>query len=279
MGVLMALLAVGLPTLHMQSGKLFLPQFSEQSTPNTNQNWGDLSLFLIVVWGLQIMLLLLLPIYIVLNLLTKRGRRRLLVDTLKIAFVLLIVIWISDIGEELSLSEEQIGLQSDFFDVSSISENANTLPEFEPDPQAWMLALIIVGVAALVGLITFFSLKSLTRRGTADGDHLQKFADTAQATLNDLEAAQFEFDNVIIQCYAEMTLVLQAERGLRREQAMTTHEFGQELLAKGFPARPVQQLTNLFEQVRYGHQQLEEGARQSAMESLRNIVDFCRQQV
>jgi hypothetical protein len=134
-------------------------------------------------------------------------------------------------------------------------------------------------VAAFVALITFFSLKSLTNTDPAKGDHLQEFADKAQAALNDLEAAKTEFDDVIIQCYAEMSQVLQAERDIHREQAMTTHEFGQELLTKGFPAQPVQQLTHLFEQVRYGHQQLGEGARQSATESLRMIIDFCRRQV
>jgi hypothetical protein len=59
---------------------------------------------------------------------------------------------------------------------------------------------------------------------------------------------------------------------------MTTHEFERELLQRGFPALPVQRLTRLFEQVRYGGQQPGVFEKQTATESLREIIAFCRGQ-
>ena len=93
-----------------------------------------------------------------------------------------------------------------------------------------------------------------------------------------IEEQQAARDPERLNCYAEMSQALQAEKGIRRAQAVTTHEFEKELLTKGFPGRPIQQLTRLFEQVRYGHQQLGDEAKQSAKESLREIIDFCRGQ-
>lgn len=275
-GMLMALLAVGLPTLQMQPGEFFLPRFSEQSNSSASFSWGDMSWFLLVVRGLMIVLLFLLPIYLVIGLLTKRGKRKLWGEMLKMIIPFLILLWISEFAGPLNQSDEQTGLQPGFLDFSSISGNATALPEFEANPQSWMLGLIIVGAAALVAGVTFYGLKSLSKREPMDDDPLWEFADKAQVALNDIEAAKIEFDDVIIRCYAEMSQTLQAEKGIQRAQAMTTHEFEQELLAKGFPAQPVQQLTRLFEQVRYGRQQHGEAAKRSATESLREIISFCR---
>jgi hypothetical protein len=181
-------------------------------------------------------------------------------------------------GVRLTQPEETTGLQPGLLDFSSISRDANALPSFDANPQPWMLTLIIVGAAALAAVIVFYGLKSLSGRELVDGPQLLDFADRAQSALEAIEAAKIEFDDVIIRCYAEMSQTLQAENDIQRDQAMTTHEFGQELMAKGFPAGPVQQLTRLFEQVRYGHQQPGEGAKRVATESLREIIDFCRGQ-
>jgi hypothetical protein len=187
--------------------------------------------------------------------------------------------WISELGGPFSRAEEEGGLQPGFLDFSNILGNATALPEFDAHPQSWMLILIIVGAAALVAAITFFVLRSLSKHGSTDDDEFLELATRAQVAIDDIEANQVEFDDVIIRCYVEMSQALRTERGIKRKEAVTTQEFEKELLAKGFPTHPVHQLTQLFEQVRYGHQQLGEDAKKRAIESLREIIAYCKREI
>jgi hypothetical protein len=274
--LLMAILSISLSMLQMQPGKFFLPQFSNQSTEGSNQELADLSWVLILIRGLQILLIILLPIYLIVGMLSKRGRRNLWIDLLKIIIPFLIIMWISEVSNQLPRDEERGGLPPGFPDFSDLSRNSTILPGFEANPQSWMLILTIISVAGLVAAITFFGLRSLSKRDSTDDDEFQELASRAQAALDDIEADRIEFDDVIIRCYAEMSQALQVEKGIKRKQAVTSHEFEKELLSKGFPAHPVQQLTKLFEQVRYGRQKLGEDAKGRAMESLREIIAFCK---
>ena len=274
----MAILGISISALNMPPGEIFLPQLSDQSNLGPSQSFTDLNWFIVVIQGFQIILLILLPIYIVLGLLSKRGRRNLWLEILKILIPFLLVMWISEAARGLMRPEEGMELQPGYLDLTGIPRGADTFPSFEANPQPLMLTLIIIGAAALVAVITFYGLKSLSKPKPVDDPQFLEFADKAQTALDDIEAAEIDFDDVIIRCYAEMSMTLQAEKGIRRARAMTTHEFEQVLLAKGFPSRPVQQLTQLFEQVRYGRQQLGEDAKLVATESLRKIIDFCKRQ-
>ena len=139
-----------------------------------------------------------------------------------------------------------------------------------------MLTLTIIGGSALIAVSIFFVLRPLSKRKSAGRSQFQDFADNAQATLEAIEDSQMDFQDVIIRCYAEMSQMLMVENNILRDQAMTTQEFEQELLARGFPPQPVRQLTQLFEQVRYGHQKTGESEKRAAKESLNEIIDFCR---
>jgi len=81
---------------------------------------------------------------------------------------------------------------------------------------------------------------------------------------------------VIVRCYTRMAEALQEERGIERQQSMTTGEFETVLASKGLPKEPVTQLTRLFEAARYGRGTpvAEEGL--AAMTCLDAILDYCR---
>ena len=274
----MILLGISLSALQMQPGEIFSPPISDQSTMSSSRGTVDIGWFWVMIQGFHLFLIIMLPIYILISLLSKKGRRKLLSNILKFVSLFLIVMWISEIGVRLAQPDEQTGLQSGPLDFSTISRNYNPVPNFEANPQPWMLALIIIGAAAMVAGMTFWGLKFLSRTKPAYIPQVQKFAEKAQTALDDIEEAKIDFDDVIIRCYAEMSQILRIESGIQRAQAMTTHEFERELLEKGFPARPVQQLTQLFEQVRYGRQQPGYNEKGVATESLREIIDFCRRQ-
>lgn len=82
--------------------------------------------------------------------------------------------------------------------------------------------------------------------------------------------------NVILRCYLQMTNVLREERRIERQYNMTVREFENWLRLDGFPSTPVQQLTGLFEKVRYDKQQTTDNDEKIAIESLNEIIQFCR---
>jgi len=73
-----------------------------------------------------------------------------------------------------------------------------------------------------------------------------------------------------------MTHALQEEQGMERNDSMTVREFEGWLDGKGVPRVPVRQLTYLFEKVRYGNQQMSENDKKMGMESLNEIIKYCR---
>jgi hypothetical protein len=153
-----------------------------------------------------------------------------------------------------------------------------TSPTFDANPKPWMLLLIISGIAVLLAVGAFFAMKFLSDRRSIERSAFLDFADNARTALEEIKEARIDFDDVIIRCYAEMSRTLQDEKGIHRAEAVTTNEFQQELLARGFPSRPVKRLTQLFEQVRYGRQQIMDNEKQVAVDCLGEIIDYCRGQ-
>jgi hypothetical protein len=169
-------------------------------------------------------------------------------------------------------------LQPESEGLPELEFDSVTPPTFVANPKPWMLPLIMIGAAVLLAGSAFWALKYLSNRRSLDRSPYLDIADNARTALEEIEEANIDFDDVIIRCYAEMSHTLQAENGIQRAQAMTTYEFEQELLARGFPTQPVQQLTQLFEQVRYGRHQPMEFEKQVAAECLGEIIDYCRGQ-
>jgi hypothetical protein len=66
--------------------------------------------------------------------------------------------------------------------------------------------------------------------------------------------------------------VLSEQRNIQRPSHMTPREFETALAGQGLPRDPVQQLTRLFEDVRYGTRQPGEREERLALDSLAAIV-------
>lgn len=100
----------------------------------------------------------------------------------------------------------------------------------------------------------------------------------ARTSLGKLQSGG-NFENVIIECYARMSAVLVEKKGLQREVAMTPDEFAGRLTRAGLPRSPVNTLTRLFEEVRYGGQPPGQHEIQEAMTSLTTIMRHCGEDV
>ena len=276
--LLMVVLVVSLPVVQMEKGQVFSLEEPVQSVAGGSQTIYDFNWLLTVIQGFQVVLIILVFAYIVISLFDKNARKRLLKDLLRIV-LLFILMQLFVNNWQKSLDQEGLEMQSSgLLDATDIGGEVVPPSIFEANPQPWMFPMIAVVAAVVLALVTFGVLLLFSKRSRVDQPRYLNIANNAQKALDEIKEDRFEFSDVIIRCYAEMSQTLANEKDIQRSEAMTTHEFEQDLLSKGFPARPVQQLTRLFEQVRYGHQQPSDNEKHVATQALTDIVVFCRRQ-
>jgi len=153
--------------------------------------------------------------------------------------------------------------------VSSTSPSYRVTALGQP-PQ--FLQWIVAGCAGLgLAILAYRALRSDPAPQGAENAVLEEAVLAVQA-LKAGEAPK----NVILRCYLEMSQSLQENRGIKRDQVMTTGEFEHLLGVRGFPPAPVHQLTDLFEKARYGELPMSDVDEVRAIESLNEIIDFCR---
>lgn len=158
---------------------------------------------------------------------------------------------------------------------AEISPTATPQPGIVSDfePPDWLvtaagvgLALLLVGGAA--GIVWFIFWRS---RPSA----LEQVSLEAQGAVEALQAGG-DYQDIVLNCYARMGQVLLEQRGVSRESSMTPHEFERALSRLGFPSEPLQTLTHVFEEVRYGGIEPGENGRQMAVSSLNAIISYCK---
>jgi hypothetical protein len=133
---------------------------------------------------------------------------------------------------------------------------------------------IIVGFILLLAAI-FFIVWLIQRRPKPAGS-INKLAIEAQEALDEIESGA-DLRNVIMRCYIEMTETVEETRGEKRSQGMTPREFEVRLVNLGIPREPVQQLTKLFENVRYGAREADTESEELAKSSLMAIIQACKE--
>ena len=149
--------------------------------------------------------------------------------------------------------------------------------EFNAVAPQWLVILVsfvlaIFVTALSVGLIWAF----LNRRRQPEAEGvLVELAEKAEAAREEIEAGG-DLRHTVIRCYVEMSRIVREARGLQRERAMTPHEFEAQLRHAGLPGEPVHDLTQLFEEVRYGAKELGPWEGRRAIACLTAIADACR---
>ncbi|MBN1371332.1 MAG: DUF4129 domain-containing protein [Anaerolineaceae bacterium] len=118
----------------------------------------------------------------------------------------------------------------------------------EPPPSLkWVVGIVLAVGAALVAAW-------IIRTRPAPNQALLQIELEAEKARQALLAGE-SLREVILQCYRKMSNALQEDHGIERQAYMTTGDFERLLAAEGFPAAPVQQLTSLFNFVRYSRWQ------------------------
>lgn len=273
----MVLLAISLPDLQLQPGDdLYAYQDAEQESGTSETQEPDYTAWENFMRVFSAVISILLVIYIVGSLFSKEGRKRLLGSVGLLILLALMMLVFSNVWSSGEPIEEVPVSEVDEGELEETEEVLGTAVEFDPEPKSWLLTLVIVSGAVLLAVIVFFLVNSFSDQGSQETLQFDELAEKAQSALEDIEADHINFEDIIIRCYADMSHALQTQTGIQRDQAMTTFEFEQELIRRGFPTQPVQQLTRLFEQVRYGHQETGEPEKQAAVESLGEIIDYCK---
>ena len=151
-------------------------------------------------------------------------------------------------------------------------------PVFEP-PQisGWLSFFITLGIVLFAAVFLWRVNRWWTlRKETSDAlPSLDEIAGIARASLRELSSGKGSAQDKIIQCYADMSRVVDARRGLYRERAMTPSEFAARLERAGLPREPVNHLTHLFESVRYGTRISAQGDVDEAIACLTSILKYC----
>lgn len=138
-------------------------------------------------------------------------------------------------------------------------------------PPGGLIVLVLIAFIVVVGLLVFKVLGIWLKEPGMTKQILHE----AESALNEIKSGE-NLRNVIFRCYLQMTRALQEERKIERDYSMTVREFEDWLEEKGFPIVPIHQLTHLFEKARYGTQLTLKEDEKMAVESLNEIIQFCR---
>jgi hypothetical protein len=139
----------------------------------------------------------------------------------------------------------------------------------EPAPHIllWVVGIILFTAFIIVG---FWIFRTVTHKSPTL-DYVQNEAEKAYDAI----LSGRDIKDVILKCYIQMGRILETGRGIERKPNMTTGEFEQLLVAEGIAFQPIHVLTQLFELVRYGHEQLSHQDEQNAKKCLLEIVQYC----
>ena len=274
------LLASGLPGLYLIPGKT-IPMGNRETTPPMGiQNLRLVEIIFLFIRGMLALGLVLLPVYILINLLTPKGRRRLLRDLVTFTYIFVILYFIYRFTQTRMPPEAETVTQYPPPSLSLDMVNSATggkafSPAQVPTYVNW---LVYGGLVILIAIIVTGILLALYKLRQRQPDALEQLAQEAKRAVDGLSRGT-DFRDTIIRCYLHMCNVLGEERGIFREEAVTPREFVLILEGKGFPSAPVQQLTSLFEEVRYGNKQFGKKGELQAVDSLNAIIDHCRRRL
>jgi len=135
-----------------------------------------------------------------------------------------------------------------------------------------MLLWIVGGCLLVLGILIAFWIYRSTIGKPDASDLIKLEAEKARQSI----LLGVGLKDVIIQCYRQMSLVLQEDRGITRKDFMTTLDFEDSLTSAGFPKSPIHDLTAMFNAARYGNWQPSPGDEQNAIQCFESITGFTK---
>jgi len=157
-----------------------------------------------------------------------------------------------------------------------VANDALPPPAFVPPTgSTWLTYVLALGVAGILMFIAWKSYRIWRELNTPYNiPVVDRLAKIARSSLDDLSAGRDSTD-VIMNCYFRMSDVVGEKKQISRKGSMTPAEFAIKLEQAGLPGDAVQQLTRLFESVRYGGYKTNSTMINEAVTCLTTILHYC----
>lgn len=221
----------------------------------------------LLIFGLWVFSLLLFPASLIYFIFSREARRRVL-------GMLAFLLWLPALFILMRSRPDLWQRQNVQMPELPYPEELALWEEFVASPPRCLITVTAVGLGILSAAIIVGAIRTLGRRSQR-GTPLQSLAQEAGDAIEALQAGA-DFKDTVMRCYHQMGQVLNAQRGLEREQAMTPREFERYLREAGIPGEPVRRLTRLFEGVRYGDRPPDKDQEEQAIVCLTFIIEACR---
>ncbi len=202
---------------------------------------------------------------------SREGRKRLLAMAVFLLALMIAQAILSDVLPKAQAREQEVA-PAPAGGLAAPATGTGAVVPFEPRPPGWLLwaaAALSVLLAAAGAVAVLVAVRNRRPRGVG------RLAEPSRAAAESLGRGA-DLRNVILRCYHDMSVVISEELGLDRQGSVTPREFATFLEGWGLPAVPVRELTEVFEEVRYGSAAPSRRSEERALRSLSAIEHFCR---
>ncbi|MBL7174626.1 MAG: DUF4129 domain-containing protein [Desulfobacteraceae bacterium] len=258
------LVAASLSSLELRPGR-GRPVAMERQEPETGAVPSPNPFMRIFIRIILLITGVLIPVSIIYHLRSSQGRRRMLIlFIIALSFILLMnhIPW-----SKFQRQAPKLNMPAPLVDNSQLPPQGDIAT---PNPPWWLVLLVSLGLSALILGGSLYLWRRFSRRSSP----LELVAKEARKTIDELRSGA-DLKEGVIRCYFEMNKILREQRGLKRQQAMTTREFENYLNEIGLPDLHIRRLTRLFEKVRYGAKNLTSVEDREAIACLSAIARAC----
>ncbi len=269
------LLAGSLNSLELKPGQEFHFEEAAETVYAQDVPEGWSGILLVVFRIILILSWVVIPLYLILLIFSKEARKRFLRD-MAMMMPILVMLYLLNTSQVARNVAENLELNFDEMETGEFEGLGEVAPpEFVPPPD-WVTTLAIVIIALVVAAIVAGAIYIVWKRSRERNyEPIHRVEKEARAALDAIETGG-DLREAIIRCYVQMIEALKEYRGIYRDRDMTAHEFELFLSKRGLPREPVHQLTQLFEQVRYGAQTPGRREENQAISSLSAIISACQ---
>ncbi len=206
------------------------------------------------LWGMFLLfaIAILLVSWIITFIIRPKARKRMLTRIIGYFILLLVMYTMLDSIQRLKPPDGTEKLEfpsiSELAELLSGEEGTPDAPTFVIDPPRWLTIAVTLTLIALLLAGAWFLWQRWPRSRAGP---VERLVQEAQQAVKELRAGR-DLKDTVMRCYQEMSQLLNEQRGIKRQRAMTPREFEHHLVEIGLHDEHIRRLTRLFEGVRYG---------------------------
>jgi hypothetical protein len=211
-----------------------------------------------------------LTLWIIIFILRPEARKPMLIRMVSYVALFLIISFVYRKLDLSKLANQNEAGYVPFTPPRVLTQEPPITPTLVTDPPQWLVVTVTLVLIILMLGVIWFLWQRRPQRSSLKGPK-ELLALEARRAIENLHAGS-DLKDTVLRCYQEMSQVLQEQRNIQRQKAMTPREFEKHLAEIGLRDEHIRRLTRLFEGVRYGDDVSSERNKREAMDCLRAIV-------